>query len=179
MSDDGRKKPPPRFPRPVAPPSEDEKVPDTLRFGKISPGPEPFKKIEGRQPSYVEFAAKLSGFEENLAQVLGIQRKMSLQLDGFGQVINRRFDLFHEELALLNATVNGEHAPRLDEIAVEVEEVKKTAGQKAKAGAMVAARFGAWGTGALFFGGLALRALAKLYPEYGQLIESILSAVGL
>lgn len=139
MSDE-RKKPPPRppFPRPV----------------------EPFKNLT--EPSHVETAATVQGIAGKLDEVLashrdilGRQRQMSLQLDGFGQTINSRFDVFHEELAMLRATVLGDHAPRLGK-------VESSLGAKAaKGGGIVALLV------------VALPMLAEALPKYRHVFETI------
>ncbi len=119
MSDE-RPPRPPRHPRVLG---DDEVVvvpPEPPRLNR-----EPFRKL-------VQTNA------ETIAEVLSVQRKMSLQMDGFGQAMNRRFDIFHEELALQRATIDNVeklvkqgHGPRLDK-------VEATLGQKvAKGGGIV------------------------------------------
>ena len=122
--------------------------------------------LPGRPPSYVEFQAQLGDFSQKLeavisseAAVLGVQRKLALQLDGLGQTVNQRFDLFHEELALLRATVVGDHAPRL-------EAAEKTLGQKA-----------AKGGGILAIVVIALPMLAEALPKYAHVFETILGVL--
>jgi hypothetical protein len=172
------RKPPPRFPRPV-PPSRDEPevtrveedpIPLTERLPMIPPPPppaprEPFRKLDGRQPSYVEFQAQLGDFSQKLeavissqAAVLGNQRKLALQLDGFQTAANDRLNVFHEELALLRATVTGDHAPRIDG-------VERTLGQKA-----------ARGGGILAIIAIALPMLADALPKYRHIFEAISGA---
>jgi hypothetical protein len=150
MTDDGRRRPPPA-PRRVS--GDDEVVyippaPDTERSGARK-FPETFGKL-------VQTPA------EQMRDVLATQRKMSLQLDGFGQAMNRRFDLFHEELALQRAdlaaireVVTGEHAPRIDK-------VEKTLGQKAVKGGGIA--------GIIL---LAAPLLADAWPKYRWLFEML------
>lgn len=173
------RKPPPRFPRSVRDEPEvtvvDEDAPGTARspsterFPVIPPPPrvpaEPFRRLDGRQPSYVEFQAQLGDFAQKLegvisteAAVLGNQRKLALQMDGLGTTVNARFDLFHEELALLRATVTGDHAPRLDK-------VERTIGQKA-----------ARGGGILAIIAIALPMLAEALPKYRNVFETIAGA---
>lgn len=165
------KPPPPRFPRPVSDAPEvtrveEDPVPLTERLPMIPPPPrEPFKRLDGRQPSYVEFQAQLGDFAQKLegvisteAAVLGNQRKLALQMDGLGTTVNARFDLFHEELALLRATVTGDHAPRLDK-------VERTIGQKA-----------ARGGGILAIIAIALPMLADALPKYRNVFETIAGA---
>lgn len=180
MTDERR--PPPRFPRPlgrgILPPRdepevtrvEEDPVPNTERLPQIPPPPrvptEPFKLLPGRQASYVEFQAQLGDFSQKLeavisseAAVLGVQRKMALQLDGLGVTVNTRFDLFHEELALLRATVVGDHAPRL-------EAAEKTLGQKA-----------AKGGGILAIVLLVLPMLADALPKYRHFFDAVLGVL--
>lgn len=189
MSDDHPKRPP-RFPRPEepdepevvrvdedAPPSTD-RAPVPLPPPKKLPDRAPTRLdlLRGRQPSYVEIAASLSAMRQTLeassiaqANILSTQRKMALQVDGLGSIVNQRFDVFHAELSLLRATVTGDHAPRLR--AVE----KLSAGKRARLAAVVG---GKW-AGAFFLVGLVARGVGKALPEYDRLITSILEAFGL
>lgn len=170
------RKPPPRFPRPVPPAREESEVtrveedpvPLTERLPMIPPAPpaprpvEPFRKLDGRQPSYVEFQAQLGDFSQKLeavisseAAVLGTQRKLALQMDGLAFTVNQRLDVFHEELALLRATVTGDHAPRIDG-------VERSLGQRAARGGGIAA---------LVL--VALPMLADALPRYRHLFEAL------
>lgn len=172
------RKPPPRFPRPV-PPRDDEPevtrveedpVPLTQRLPAMLPPaprvpPEPFRKLDGRQPSYVEFQAQLGDFSQKLeavisseAAVLGVQRKMAVQLDGLQTTVNQRFDIFHRELALLRETVTGDHEGR-------IETVERTLGQKA-----------ARGGGILAIIAIALPMLADALPKYRHIFDAIAGA---
>jgi hypothetical protein len=180
LPEGGGPTPPPRFPRPGDPELvriTEDKAADTERLPIIPPAPpvprEPFapRVINGRPASYVEFQAQLSDFSMKLeavisseAAVLGVQRKMALQLDGLGQTVNQRFDLFHKELAMLRARVTG----------TEQEVKKLTPGEKAKLGMLITAKLGAAGAGLLLVAGPLLRALAKAYPDYAHLIDAIL-----
>lgn len=120
MSDE--RKPPPRFRRPSEL-LDDEVVeipPAGVSARHAPPRPlEPFAKI-----------AQTQG--DKLDRVLETQRKMALQMDGFGQAMNRRFDIFHEELAMLRSTVLADHGPRIGK-------VEKTLGQKAAKGGSIVA----------------------------------------
>lgn len=174
MTDDGRRKPPPRAPSP-----DDEVVvipPDTERSGMKPLPPEPFKLL-----APPKWAVALI---DKVDAVYKRQQQMALQLDGFGKAqtetfisYEKRVDTFHQELALLRATVTGDHAPRLGMVEDKVEKLSPQ--QKAKVAAVITAKLGAYGTGVLFIGGIVLRALAKKFPEYGELIESVLGMVGL
>jgi hypothetical protein len=164
MTDD-RRRPPPRFPRPPSDPDEIFIPPaDTERSPILPPAPrvpEPFRVLKGRESSYVELSAQIG-------EVLSVQRKMALQLDGYGKTVNDRFDIFHRELALLRATVVGDHSPRLDA-------VEKTAAQKARGMALTGTKYGAYLTGAAVLAKL----VGKAYPQFGGVIDELLAAVGL
>ena len=185
MTDETRRKPPPRVPRPDDPevvrvdeesPPDTDKIPVPLpaprRLPPMRPPakePTPLQIMKGRDSSYVELAAQLATVIASQEMILSTQRKMALQLDGYGQAVNQRFDIFHRELALIRATVTGDHAPRLD--AVE----KLSASQRARAAALVGGKY----TGLALGGAFLLRAVGKAYPELGQVIESVLGVVGL
>ncbi len=143
MSDDqGRRKPPPRRA------SSDD---DDVVF--IPPAPDTERSAPRKIPD--AFSKLVQTPAEQMREVLSTQRKMALQLDGFGQAMNRRFDIFHEELALLRTTVTGDHAPRL-------EKVEATMGQKvAKGGGIV---------GIII---VALPLLAEVLPKWASVFHSI------
>lgn len=148
MSDDH-----PRHPRrPPRDLSDDDVVdipPDTLRH-PVPPRPrEPFPKLALTQ-------------SEQLAELVMTQRSMALQLSGLVQMTNRRFDILHEENALMRhgleelvEVVKQNHAPRLDK-------VESTLGQKvAKGGGIV---------GLLV---VALPLLAEVLPKWAGVFERI------
>lgn len=150
-------------------------APETQRL-PLPKNPLKLDVLHGRQPSFVEFSAQLGDFKVQLdgavvavSTVLATQRKMALQLDGFQNGLNGRFDVFHQELAMLRATVTGDHAPRLD--AVE----KATVGQRMKVGAILGGKYAAY----LTLAAVVLRAAGKAFPEFGQAIEGFLGAFGL
>lgn len=187
MTDDYRRKPPPgrlpRFPRPVDPETvrvSEDKPPDTLKTWTPPTPIEPFRALKGREASYTEIAAQLQGVGAAVGQVITTQKQQAQQLDGFGRLINERFDIFHRELALLRATVTGDHEPRLGKVEDDVAEVVKlTPKQKAKLGAVITAKLGAGGAVLLLVGGPVLRAVSRAFPEYSELIDGILDLVGL
>jgi hypothetical protein len=187
---EGPRKPPPRFPRPgdkLERFGDEEIAPETQREVIVPPPPrlpmprEPFKVIKGRAESFVELSAqiadigtKLEAVVSSQAVLIGVQRKQSLQIDGLGNIVNQRAEILHRELALLRATVTGDHGPRLEAAEEEVKEVKKlTAKEKAKLGTILAAKFGGGVTVVLLVVGPLLRGLAKLYPDYGELLNAI------
>jgi hypothetical protein len=179
------KKPPPRFPRPSDPEvvrvTEDE-TPATERVPLPLPPPQQLpaaKPVElrlhrGRESSYVELSAQISATQQTLAsvaasqtEVLAVQRKTALQVDGLGRAMNERFNIFHKELAILRARVLGDHAPRLDAAEEKAEEaLQRTTAEKAK----TVAKGGGLVSLLILAGGVA----AELWPQYGDLIRGIL-----
>jgi hypothetical protein len=156
---DGR---PPRGPFPSEPEvhvdTEPAPAPPAVRVPIIPPPPrvprEPFRALDGgrseRTPAPPRMPT-LGLIQSDIAKILATQRKMAVQLDGFGTTVNSRFDLFHEELALLRATVTQDHAPRITRI--------ERAKQFAHGGARAAV--------ATLAGGI----LAELWPQYEALIK--------
>lgn len=132
MSDDGRKRPP-RFPRPADVDLDLEEIyvppaPDTERSGPKrlpSEPPSPFKLLTPPNSALRDLVTEVRAVGKR-------QGQMALQLDGFGQLMNQRFDVFHEELAMLRQLVTTDHAPR-------IEKVEDTLGQKMAKGGSVGA----------------------------------------
>lgn len=135
---------PPRFRRPSE--LRDDEVVEVESAERVAlppaPRAEPFTKIA-------------RGQTEMMHEVLAVQRKMALQLDGFGQLMNRRFDLFHEELSMLRATVLANHEPRLGK-------VESSLAQKMGKGARI---------GAVIL--VAAPLLADALPKYRSVIEAV------
>lgn len=180
MTDDKPRRPPlpTRITRDISRDPDEVYVPPAPETQRLPLPKNPLKleALTGRAPSFVEFSAQLGDFKVQLdgavaacANTLALQRKMALQLDGFQNGINGRFDVFHQELAMLRATVTGDHAPRLD--AVE----KASMAQRAKGVAMVGGKYAAY----LTLAAVVARALGKAFPEFGAAIEGVLGAFGL
>lgn len=147
------RKPPPRFRRPS------ELTDDEVVEIPPAPPPDPDRPLYPRSRPAEPFNKLVQTPAETVREVLAVQRKMALQLDGFGQAMNRRFDIFHEELAMLREVVTADHAPR-------IEKVEKTLGQKVARGGGV--------VGVIL---LAAPLLADALPKYRALIEAIVGAL--
>ena len=151
---------PPRVPRPA--PGDDDIVhieDDGPSTEKLRPK---FVVPVGRPASIAEAVLQLSALQQQTSAIavsqtklLELQRKMALQQDGFQTAVNGRFDVFHQELAMLRATVTGDHGPRL-------AKAEATLGQKA-----------AKGGGAVALILLAGPMLAEALPKYKWLIDTI------
>lgn len=185
------RKPPARDPR-------DEEVyippaPDTER-GIMPPRPLHRGRTPDLETRVKEFArdiqevrTQMEGVVVASSNVMALQRKMALQLDGFGVTINNRFDIFHRELAMVRQIVTADHAPRLDDVEDGVEETKAgvqeakaevekvSRAQRAKEIAGMSGKVAAYGTLIAVVG----RAVGKMWPQFGDGIESILAVFGL
>jgi hypothetical protein len=144
---------PPRYPELVRVHEDDSPPTDRVPLPMPPPQRLGLKPIQGRGPSYVEIAAAISATQQQLASMASMQNKMARQLDGHGVTINQRFDVFHQELAMLRATVLGDHAPRLDK-------VEQSTGAKVARGG---------GIGALIL--ILAPMLADALPKYRHIIE--------
>lgn len=151
MTDEyGRRKPPPRR---VSPPGDDELV-------YIPPAPDTERSAPRKIPE--AFSKLVQTPAEQMREVVSTQRKMALQLDGFGQAMNRRFDLFHEELALTSARVEQVHAIVTADHAPRLEKAEKSLGQKV-----------ARGSGIVGIIIVALPLLSEVLPKWASVFESI------
>lgn len=158
MSDEPPRRPP-RVPRPPVDDDEIVHVEEGPATEKLRP-----KMLVPvtRAASIAEVSAQLSAVQQHLSGMamqqtkqLELQRKMALQADGFQNAVNQRFDLFHEELAMLRQLVSRDHAPRL-------AKVEASLGQKAaKGGGIVAVLL------------LVLPMLADALPKYAGIIDAI------
>jgi hypothetical protein len=170
VTDEGKRKPP-RFPRPVKH-EDDTEPPPTERVPVLPPPPrtprEPFRLLtvdEVPRPSWLipaDFREQIQKILAGHNQILTTQRNMALQLDGYGKAVNERFNIFHQELALLRAMV-VESDGRLDK-------VELTLAQKATAvgGALTK------GAALTFLGGI----ITEYWPQYARFIAGILKAAG-
>lgn len=199
---DGPRKPPPRFPRPGDPELvrvREDDAPETQREVIRPPPPrEPFRVVKGRIETIPELGDRIAaigvklddvtadvrGISTTQAAILGVQRNMALQVDGLGSIVNQRAQLLHEELALLRAVVTGDHEPRLKDAEQEVQ--KLSAAEKVKVAATTAVA--ATGKGAAWTGkyasyltlaAVALRLVAKRWPEFGTVVDELLGGLGL
>jgi hypothetical protein len=105
---------------------------------------------------------------ETCGQVLKRQQQLALMVDGSIATINRRFDVLHEEQALMRVTLAR---PSNDnEIPVVVEPQPATGRERARA--LVLGTFK--GTSYLTSIAVLLRLVQKAFPEYGAAIDGLL-----
>lgn len=167
-----RKKPPPlrRVTESDAPDTEPVPV---AAFIPPPPPPvrEPFKLLHGREgrPARLwttgELGAAVEELGEQVDKVLSTQRQMARQTDGLILSLNSRFDVLHQELALLRHTVTEDHAPRLDNVEVVVEDALPLSA-RAKRIAVHGSKF----AGLTLLGG----AISEFWHQYGALILELL-----
>lgn len=141
-----RKKPPPLPPRrdaEVVRVEEDTPAPSTQRHPILPPAPrvppEPFRWLG--QPTNAELLSKLGEALSVCADVLALQRKLALQYEGVRNTVNARFDVFHEELALMRGVLiaEDEEAPEEQGPAPSTTRQKLGVGGKYTAAAVVGA----------------------------------------
>lgn len=148
----------------IPPAPDTERVPQMIpKSPRLPRTHEPFQLLKGREASYVELSAQISEVRQLTSETLAVQRKMVLQTDHLGQVINQRFNIFHEELSLLRATVVADHGPRLDKVELSLtDKVKATGSVLGKASMFT------------LLGGI----LTEAFPQYARLIGQLLHLGG-
>lgn len=182
-------KPPRRwFPRPVDDElvrvDEDPPTP-TQRVPMIPPPPrmpaEPFRLLTGK-PTLVEVSNQLQGLSAQFGGVVSRQEKMALQTDHLQSVVNQRFDIFHRELALVRhdvsellSLVTTNHGPRIE----QVEKAALSGRDKAALAGKALAIGVPGGIGMFTLVALIARAVGRHYPEYNEIIETLLRSLNL
>lgn len=184
MKDDRRPPgPPPRKPSKSHPElvliGEDD-VPETERVAVPPPAPvkEPFRLLIGKpvpkMPTMAELGASVGSLQTAIGHIgasvmetFELQRKLGRQHDGLAQAVNMRFDLFHEELAILRHTLVENHEPRIKD--VEEATMSQRAARAARVGGVAIARGSV--SGVLFL--VALKVIAARWPWLAQLLDGI------
>lgn len=115
--------------------------------------------------SIPDLDAQLSSVQQHLA-------KMALQQDHMSSIINQRFDLFHEELALTRHDV-AETAKRVDELCELVKENHEPRLRKVESTAAQTVKLGGKYGGLLLLGSV----VAEAFPQWGNLIRALLHGV--
>lgn len=124
-------------------------------------------------PTMAQIADNLGTINRTQSDIAKRQQQMALMVDGFIGGLNRRFDVLHEELALLRATMpqpandNGEHANDNGEHVFPLQRKRAVLPFPVKvAGVAVPLA-------------VVLRLLGKHIPEYEQTIDVVLGLFGL
>lgn len=123
-----RPPPPPRKPPPPLTLITDGDVSDTERLPAPEAPPrmpEPFRRLRdtSKQPATIrEFAERVYSCEAAARENLALQRKLALEMDGVITAVNTRFNIFHQELALLRSEVVRVETGVDDKIDVAIEE---------------------------------------------------------
>jgi len=126
---------------------------------------EPFLSLVDRGAPPIPLSERLARLELNSDLTLKRLQQHALMIDGFGSTINRRFDVLHEEAALLRAYVaNGKGDTVLPPPKVTARQAAVLTGKYASYVTMAA---------------VVLRMAAKLFPQYGDAIDSVLGVFGL
>lgn len=139
--------------------------------------PEPFllltKEAENMPPRPGPTMAKIL---ELLQQTLKRQQQTALMVDGFASAVNRRFDVLHEEMALMRVALNrpANDTDATVEVDVDTDEEEKPTPRKRRALAITGNVLSYATTAAVV-----LRLVGKQFPEYQEAIDGVLGMVGL
>lgn len=123
------------------------------------------------RPALTETLAKVLELQ---GQILKRQQQLALMVDGAIATTARRFDVLHEEAALLRVTLSRPENDNDPAIPVDVERPKAPA-QKVRAASVWAVK------GASYLTTLAvvLRLIGRQFPEYEAAIDGLLGLFGL
>lgn len=122
-------------------------------------------------PTMATIVGELGKLRALVEQILRRQQQTALMVDSFGSTMGRRFDVLHEESALIRVAMNRSIGDS-DTIPVEVE---RTRGEKAKRVVVLSGKLLSYGTTAA----IALRLIGKQFPEYEAAVEGLLGLFGL
>ncbi len=106
-----------------------------------------------------------------IGQILKRLQQTALMVDGFASAVNRRFDVLHEEIALLRVTMARPLEER-DTIDVTVTE---SAAHKLRGVIALTGKLLSYATTLA----LGLRLIGKEFPEYDAAIDGLLGLFGL
>lgn len=127
-------------------------------------------------PTMAAIVGELGKLRALVEQILRRQQQVALMVDGFGANMGRRFDVLHEESALIrvamNRPANDAEVAEADTIPVDVEPSR---GEKVRHLFALGGKWLSYGTTAA----IGLRLLAKSFPEYNEAIEALLGLFGL
>jgi hypothetical protein len=111
---------------------------------------------------------------ELIGQTLKRQQQTAMLVDGFASAVSRRFDVLHEEMALLRVVVGRPHdgGAAADDIDVTVE---RTRAQKVRGAIALTGQLASYATTVA----IGLRLIGKNFPEYEAVIDGLLGLFGL
>lgn len=126
-------------------------------------------------PTMAAIVGELGKLRALVEQILRRQQQVALMVDGFGANMGRRFDVLHEESALIRVAMNrpsNDVDAEADTIPVDVE---RSRGEKVRHLFVLGGKWLSYGTTAA----IGLRLVAKSFPEYNEAIEALLGLFGL
>ncbi len=143
----------------------------------------PFQVLTGKDATVgapPRVGPTMSQINERLGQleILGQQalkrlQQTALMVDGLGGNLNRRIDVLHEEAALLRVSVTHPANDRGESGLIKLP--VQTPAQRARSILAVPVKFVSHATAAA----VALRLVAKQFPDYAEAIDAFLVAFGL
>lgn len=175
MTDDDQRptnrpnRPPPREGELVFVPARDSEPPITQR---AIPLPVPVTAPPRRDARPVVRAVTASEMlDERMAEMQKHLSQMSLQQDHLGSIVNSRFDILHEELALTRHDV-AETAKAVEELREMVKDNHEPRLQKVEHSVAQKVRVGGTYGGLVLIGSI----VTELFPQWGSLIRAVLNA---
>jgi hypothetical protein len=123
-------------------------------------------------PTMAAIVGELGKLRALAEQVLRRQQQTALMVDGLGNQLGRRFDVLHEESALMRVQLARPGNDAAEHIEVDVE---PTPGQRAQRLMKLSGRYLSYGTTAA----IVLRLIAHQFPEYAAAIDGLLGLFGL
>lgn len=147
--------------------SSDEKTEPFLLLNEVQQPPRP-------GPTMAAILQKLERVEELSGQVLKRQQQTALMVDGFASATHRRFDVLHEEAALLRVSVLRPDNDT-DQVPVTVDVAPTPNNAKAKAVVVFTGKLLSYATTIA----IGLRLVGKQFPEYEAAIDGVLGLFGL
>lgn len=126
-------------------------------------------------PTMASILELIAQSKELCGQTLKRQQQLALMVDGAISTINRRFDVLHEEQALLRVTLSRPANDNDGHIEVDVEPEPPNRVKQARA--ITVGLFK--GTSYLTTVAVVLRLIGKSFPEYEAAIDGLLGLFGL
>lgn len=130
-------------------------------------------------PTMVTILEMLTRQAELTGQILRRQQQTALMVDGFAHAVNRRFDVMHEETALLRVALNRPANDTDATVEVDVETETEAEEPPPKRRARKAVAVSANALSYLTTAAVVLRLVGKQWPEYESAIDSVLAPFGL
>jgi hypothetical protein len=126
-------------------------------------------------PTMAAILEMIAGIRDTCGQVLKRQQQLALMVDGAIATLNRRFDVLHEEQALMRVSMARPQNDTDVPVDVELESEGEPAPRKPRNIVLGGIKV----TSYLTTVAVLLRLVGKHVPEYGAAIDGLLESLGL